>query len=266
MIYEPENSTKNEGFTSSDVDLIKSVTSVDKVSLHGEGLSRQLPIKFGEQVSQKTVRSLEEVARNVNLSVMSGDKKSITDVGSQNAMISDELAHQFLNDDDISKIIGKTLAIKNEEVTIIGLYYTTSDTTLFPDIVISSQLLEKIQSQVYDNMVIDTKIANHSKLRYEILNLLNSKGSNREKGRYAADNNEKALSESKSAAKAGQILFIMIGSVSLFVAGFGVMNALYASISERSKEIAIRRSLGASKFGVQLAFQIEGTLLTIGVA
>ena len=54
-----------------------------------------------------------------------------------------------------------------------------------------------------------------------------------------------------------------LSSISIFVAGFGVMNALLSSVSERSKEIAIRRALGAKKSDIYLSYMIEGTFLSI---
>ena len=41
------------------------------------------------------------------------------------------------------------------------------------------------------------------------------------------------------------------------------MNALLSSVSERSKEIAIRRALGAKKSDIYLSYMIEGTFLSI---
>ncbi|MCQ9210516.1 ABC transporter permease [Granulicatella seriolae] len=53
-----------------------------------------------------------------------------------------------------------------------------------------------------------------------------------------------------------------IAGISLFIAGVGVMNMMYISVSERTKEIGIRRSMGATKRSIQLQFLLEGIMIT----
>lgn len=54
-----------------------------------------------------------------------------------------------------------------------------------------------------------------------------------------------------------------IAGISLFIAGVGVMNMMYISVSERTKEIGIRRSLGATAGSIQRQFLLEGLIITI---
>ncbi|MHC5249716.1 ABC transporter permease [Enterococcus sp. LJL90] len=59
-------------------------------------------------------------------------------------------------------------------------------------------------------------------------------------------------------------LFISaVAGISLFIAGVGVMNMMYISVSERTKEIGIRRALGATKKSIRMQFLLEGMSLTL---
>jgi putative ABC transport system permease protein len=67
--------------------------------------------------------------------------------------------------------------------------------------------------------------------------------------------------------------FIMVGIASncLIVGGIGIMNIMLASVTERTKEIGIRRALGAKRGHITLQFLIETTVIShsgglIGVA
>ncbi len=58
------------------------------------------------------------------------------------------------------------------------------------------------------------------------------------------------------------LLLGAIGSISLIVGGVGVMNVMLVSVSERRKEIGIRRAIGAERNDIQMQFLIESVLLS----
>ena len=59
------------------------------------------------------------------------------------------------------------------------------------------------------------------------------------------------------------LLLGSIGSISLVVGGVGVMNVMLVSVSERKKEIGIRRALGARKKDIQSQFLMESIVLSL---
>lgn len=54
------------------------------------------------------------------------------------------------------------------------------------------------------------------------------------------------------------IVFIVIAGISVISGGIGIMNVLLVSVSEKIKEIGIRRALGASKKNIFIQFILEG--------
>ncbi len=58
------------------------------------------------------------------------------------------------------------------------------------------------------------------------------------------------------------LLLAIIGSVSLFVGGIGVMNVMLVSVSERKKEIGIRKAVGAKNKDIQSLFLAESMMLS----
>jgi putative ABC transport system permease protein len=54
-----------------------------------------------------------------------------------------------------------------------------------------------------------------------------------------------------------------IAAISLIVGGIGIMNIMLATVSERTREIGIRRALGARRLDIVMQFLIETLLLSI---
>ena len=64
-----------------------------------------------------------------------------------------------------------------------------------------------------------------------------------------------------------KIFLALIASISLLVGGIGIMNIMLASVTERTREIGIRRALGARKEHIVAQFLVETvTLSSLGGA
>jgi putative ABC transport system permease protein len=70
------------------------------------------------------------------------------------------------------------------------------------------------------------------------------------------------LMEAERARDRYNMLLALIASISLLVGGIGIMNIMLATVMERTREIGIRRALGAKRRDITMQFMIEAVVQT----
>jgi putative ABC transport system permease protein len=70
------------------------------------------------------------------------------------------------------------------------------------------------------------------------------------------------LEEAERARDRYKMLLVLIASISLMVGGIGIMNIMLATVTERTREIGIRRGLGAKRRDITMQFLVEAVVQT----
>ena len=170
---------------------------------------------------------------------------------------------------DYSKVIGFGLNIDGELYTIIGIQKSENSANLFSldnDISIPKKTYESYQvnNRPIIGIVIEiqknykpTSVANN------VVKKLSENGSMSSQGTYSTIDMSELLDGISKILSTLTYFISGVAGISLFIAGVGVMNMMYTSVSERTQEIGVRRAMGAKKSDIRIQFLAEGLLITI---
>jgi putative ABC transport system permease protein len=82
-----------------------------------------------------------------------------------------------------------------------------------------------------------------------------------EKNDFEISSNDSMIAQFKSFTFAVRVGVMLVSSIALLAAGIGIMNIMLVSVTERTREIGIRRAIGAKKRNIILQFIMEAVAL-----
>lgn len=81
---------------------------------------------------------------------------------------------------------------------------------------------------------------------------------------FSLNSEQQYMDLAKTTTDTLTLMLAIIGSIALIVGGIGIMNIMLASVAERTREIGIRKAVGAKNSDILLQFLIESTLISGG--
>ena len=115
-----------------------------------------------------------------------------------------------------------------------------------------------------DNFYYKLKNYNENIVKSEIAELLRRRHniSNPNKDDFTVQSMKQLLSILSNVTGAIQGFLTLVVAISLLVGGIGIMNIMLVSLSERIREVGIRKALGATDKNIMMQFLLESSLLS----
>ena len=184
------------------------------------------------------------------------------------AVIGYDIAALFF-EDDISQGIGEKITISGKRYEVIGILKKMGDSSLRgfnPDegIFIPYKVAEKYITgrMARPTILALAKDINHvSSAIEEVNSILQNKFREKSEQFMIVDAGSR-LQSAKDSAKTMTLMLLSVASVVLMVGGIGIMNVLFVSVKERTKEIGILKAIGARRRDILLIFLLEAIIVS----
>lgn len=171
-----------------------------------------------------------------------------------------------------SDAVGKTIKVGAEtskkDVTIIGVVQSQSmgpdkDTASIITPITFLQNLYPNADKIYSlTLKADTK-ENGTLAGKSSVNILESRHNNKGKDVYKAENMMDKLSQVDNILNIFTMFIAAVAAISLLVGGIGVMNIMLVSVTERTREIGIRKAIGATTKTILIQFLTESSIVSL---
>ncbi len=166
--------------------------------------------------------------------------------------------------------LGQKLRINNDPFTVIGVleekgysFSDQDDRILCP----FSTVQERMMGITYLNSITLTTVSSDvmSQAETDITNLLRTRHRllATADNDFSINNSQDILETMESTTQSLTIFLGSIAAISLIVGGIGIMNIMLVSVTERTKEIGIRKALGATYEMIVVQFLIEAVTISI---
>ena len=205
--------------------------------------------------------------------VASGTKFSQEDVDAHAkvAVVGVTVAKNLLGENaDASELIGQSVKFGTSELTVIGVLKPkgTNGTQDQDNIVLAplTTVRDLISggSSAISQVIVQAKNRNATtSAQAEVTAILQSRHANATSNSFLVLNQASLLQTQDENNKTFTVLLGAVAAISLLVGGIGVMNIMLVTVTERTREIGIRKAIGARRSDILGQFLIEAVLLSV---
>jgi putative ABC transport system permease protein len=229
-------------------------------------------VNYGSEAIHPTVYgwSSDFLSRVLKTNVSSGVGFDSTDIKQEAsvAVIGSKVVEDLFGNEDP---IGKSIRIKGHNFRVVGVFEKKGGSSLFniDNVVLipyttaltyisGKNYFQEIMIQVKDSSSVERTVHDVTMTLRELHNITDP-----DKDDFYLETSEAAIKQISTILSTLTIFLTAVVAISLVVGGIGVMNVMLVSVTERTREIGLRKALGARNRDILFQFLFEAIFLTL---
>jgi putative ABC transport system permease protein len=266
--------------TEDDAGAIPAVASVQAVATEISGRYQVTAKGTNTNTTVDGVSPSYAMIRNVQIDQGSFITDTQNQSGSKVAVLGPTTVTDLFGTDAVaSDAVGQTIRIKNLEFKVIGVtvakggsgFSNADDMIYIPTQSAARYLAGNQYLTTIDVQAVDSTSMTQVQADITTLLLARHKISDPTMADFSVLNQADILSTASSITGTFTILLGAVAGISLLVGGIGIMNMMLTTVTERTREIGLRKAIGAKRKDINVQFLAEAVALTfiggvIGVA
>ncbi len=260
--------------TSADADAIsQNVSSIQIMDQELNG--RYQLIGKGTNTNTSVMGTTENYPSVRNVQIDQGNFISSADVSNMNKVVvlgATVLTDLFGDGTDPASVIGQTIQIKTLQVKIIGVTkakggngFNNQDDMVYIPLTTAQHYLAGTKTKYISTLAIQAvDEQSMSDIQNQVTQLLLTRHniSDPTAADFTVTNQSDVVSTASSVTGTFTTLLGAVAGISLVVGGIGIMNMMLTTVTERTREIGLRKAIGAKRKDINLQFLAEAVALT----
>jgi putative ABC transport system permease protein len=249
--------------------LARDLTTVSDINPEA---AKRLQVKLGNKNQNlRIVGTRPNYAAVHNEKITQGVMFSMADDASKRrvAVVGYSVAAKF--DATSQELVGKTIHIKGIAFTVIGVFeekgampwQNTDEQIWIPLDTATSRLfgsksIDVISAKVLPEVAVERAIVDIEQIMRREHKILPGDNNN-----FSVGDPRQFFNIRQAATDLFAYLLASIAGISLIVGGIGIMNIMLVTVTERTREIGIRKALGATRLNILMQFLVEAMILCL---
>lgn len=253
-------------YTGIDVEALHALVGQDGITAVTPSVTSRLLAKAGTETYRCSIEGVEPTFFAIrNMAVDQGRGLSVTDEENRVpvAVIGVEVADELFG---TRNVLGSTVTVAGYELTIIGVLKEQGTSMMGSEdsrIVLPFSLAQRILKQknittFYVSTESEAVIDQAEQALHRFMQARTAESSD-----YMLINQSSILEIFHTTTATLTLMLGGIAGIALLVGGIGIMNIMLVSVTERTREIGIRKAIGAQRSAILMQFLVEAVALSL---